>query len=125
MLKKKNKEMVIEFKKSKTPISPVSTGGEDVEIVKSQKYLGVYINSKLDWSKNTLAIYKKGQSHLHFLRRLRSFDVWGPMLNVFYHSVVESTLFFAVTCWGTGMKVADENNINKLLKKAGSMLRTQ
>lgn len=30
------------------------------EIVQSYQYLGLYINSKLDWSKNTLAICKKG-----------------------------------------------------------------
>ncbi len=95
-----------------------------MEIVQSYKYLGVYINSKLDRSENTLAVYKKGQSRLHFLRRLRSFDVRGPMLNAFYHSVVESALFFAVTCWGSSMKAADENKINKLLKKAGSVLGT-
>lgn len=44
------------------------------------------------------------------------------MLNAFYHSIVESALFFAVSCWGSGMKAADEDRINKLLKKAGSVL---
>lgn len=76
---KKTKEMVIDFKKERTSISPVSIGSEDVEIVQSIKYLGVHIKNKLDWSENTLTVYKKGQSHLHFLRKLCSFDVQGRM----------------------------------------------
>lgn len=112
---KKAKEMVIDFKKERTSISPVSIGSEDVETMQSMKYLGVHIKNKLDWSENTLTVYKNGQSRLHFLRKLWSFDVQGPMLNAFYHSVVESALFFAITCWGSGMKTANENKINKLL----------
>ena len=41
-------------------------------------YLGGYFNNKLDWTRNTEAIYKKGQRRLFFLRRLGSFNVcWG------------------------------------------------
>ncbi|KAF7645675.1 hypothetical protein LDENG_00200380 [Lucifuga dentata] len=71
----KTKEMVVDFRRTKTPITPVSIGGEKVELVQSYKYLGVYLDSRLDWSVNTEAIYRKSQSRLYFLRRLRSFSV--------------------------------------------------
>ena len=50
--------------------------GVNVEVVSTYKYLGVHLDNKLDWSANTDAVYKKGQSRLYFLRRLRSFNVW-------------------------------------------------
>ena len=33
------------------------------------------------------------------------------MLKMFYESVV--AIFFAVECWGSGLKVADANRLNK------------
>ncbi len=70
-------------------------------------------------------MYKKGQSRLHFLRRLRSVDVCGPMLHAFCQSVVASTLFFAATCWGSGMKTADANNNKQAAEEGWVCLRDQ
>ncbi|KAM3834071.1 collagen alpha-1(XXI) chain-like [Diretmus argenteus] len=61
-------------------------GGEDVETVQDYKYLGVHLNDKLDWTKNRDGVYKKDQSHLDFLQRLRSFSVCS-MMSMFYQSV--------------------------------------
>ena len=68
--------------------------------MQSYRYLGVHLDSKLDWSVNTDAVYRKGQSRLFFLRRFRSFDICGEMLHMFYQSVVASTIFYAAVCWG-------------------------
>ena len=92
--------MIIDPRKSKSPPLPVSIDGADIEVVSSYKYLGVHLDDKLDWSCNTAAIYRKGQSRLHFLRRLRSFNVCSDMLHMFYKSVVESALLYAAVCWG-------------------------
>ncbi|KAK3570623.1 hypothetical protein QTP86_023807, partial [Hemibagrus guttatus] len=35
--------------------------GSEMDIVDNYKYLGVHIDNKLDWTKNTDALYKKGQ----------------------------------------------------------------
>ncbi|KAI3367035.1 hypothetical protein L3Q82_009669 [Scortum barcoo] len=48
----------------------------------------------LDWSDNTNALVKKGNSRLFLLRRLRSFGVQGPLLRTFYDSVVASAIFY-------------------------------
>ncbi|KAI3362859.1 hypothetical protein L3Q82_001900 [Scortum barcoo] len=42
----------------------------DIDTVKSYKYLGVHLNDSLDWSDNTNALVKKGNSRLFLLRRL-------------------------------------------------------
>ncbi|TWW52968.1 hypothetical protein D4764_0216870 [Takifugu flavidus] len=117
----KTKEMVVDFRKSKSPPSPVCISGKDVEIVSSYRSLGVQLDNKLEWSTNTDAVYK-AMSRLCFLRRLRSFSVCSRMLHMFYQSVMASTIFFAVVCWGAGIKAKDANRLNKLIKKAGSVV---
>jgi len=96
----KIKELVVDFRRNKSPPTPITIQGVDIEMVDSYKFLGVHLNNKLDWTDNTEALYRKGQSRLFFLRRLRSFDVCSRLLRMFYQSVVASTLFFAVACWG-------------------------
>ena len=91
-------------------------------MVDSYKYLGVHLNKRLDWTDNTDALYKKGQSRLFFLRRLRSFDVCNRLLRMFYQSVVDSVLFFAVACWGSSAKKGEMGRLNKLVKKASSVV---
>ena len=68
-------------------------------MVTSYKYLGVHLNDKLDWTDHTAATYKKGQSRLYLLRKLRSFGVQGDLLTSFYDSVVASAIFYGVVCW--------------------------
>lgn len=58
---------------------------EDVEVVNTYKYLGLCVDTKLDTQ------YKKGQSRLHFLRRLQSFNICRKLLY--------STIFYIVVWW--------------------------
>ena len=90
--------------------------------MESYKFLGVHLNNKLDWTDNTHALYKKGQSRLHLLRRLRSFGVCRALLRTFYDSVVASAIFYAVVCWRGGSTDRDRKRLNKLIKRASSVL---
>ena len=122
----KTKELVVDFRRPRNPPrpppAPVVINEEQVEMVDSYKFLGVYVNNKLDWSDNTDALYKKGQSRLFFLRRLRSFDVCNKLLKMFYQSVVASAIFSAVACWGSGAGEGEKNRLNKLVEKASSVV---
>ena len=69
-----------------------------MEVVKEYRYLGVHLDSRLDWKCNTEAVYKKGHNRLYFLRNLSSFIVSTKMLNIFYKSVVKSSICFAAIC---------------------------
>ncbi|KAI4886295.1 hypothetical protein NFI96_002284 [Prochilodus magdalenae] len=73
----KTKELVVDFRRCRHPPPLVNIRGMDIQRVDSYKYLGVHLNYKLDWSVNTTALHKKGQSRLYLLRRLRSFGVQG------------------------------------------------
>ncbi|KAI3355676.1 hypothetical protein L3Q82_004274 [Scortum barcoo] len=101
----KTKELVVDFRRRRhTPPAPVSIQGTDIDTVKSYKYLGVHLNDSLDWSDNTNALVKKGNSRLFLLRRLRSFGVQGPLLlRTFYDSVVASAIFYGIVCWASSI----------------------
>ncbi|XP_066512309.1 NLR family CARD domain-containing protein 3-like [Hoplias malabaricus] len=118
----KTKEMVVDIRRSKPVLLPVTIDGVDVEVVDTYKYLGLHLDNKLDWSANTEALYKKGQSRLCFLRRLGSFNVCSKLLKMFYQTVVASVLFYAVVCWGGSIKKRDAGRLDRLVKKAGSVV---
>ncbi|TWW64117.1 hypothetical protein D4764_03G0011250 [Takifugu flavidus] len=71
--------------------------GLDIEIVEEYKYLGVHLNNKLDWTHNTDAL-------------------------TFYDSMVASVIFYAVVCWSCGSSERDRKRLNKLVRRAGSVL---
>ena len=64
------KEMVVDFRRRRPHLQPISIEGSDVEVVRSYKYLGLQLDDKLDWTVNTESIHPKGQGRLYFLRRL-------------------------------------------------------
>ena len=86
-----------------------------------KKYLGVILDNKLEWSTNTEAVYKKGLGQIYSQRRLRSFNVLNRMLLTFCQSVV-ATILFTVVSRGVGIKAKDADRLNKLIRKAGSVV---
>lgn len=121
----KTKELVIDFGRSRSTPQPVSIGGVEVEIVKTYKYLGVQLDHKLDWSANTTALYKKGQSRMFFLGRLASFNICRKLLQMFYQTVVSSVLFYAVVCWGGNARQRDTAKLDRLIKRASKTVGVQ
>ncbi|XP_060781055.1 uncharacterized protein LOC132888977 [Neoarius graeffei] len=118
----KTKEMVMDFRRPVSSLLPVTIDGVTVEIVSTYKYLGVHLDNKLDWSANTDALYKKGQSRLFSLRKLGSFNVCSKLLLMFYQSVMASVLFYAVVCWGGSIRRRDAGHLDRLVRKAGSVV---
>ncbi|KAI3357023.1 hypothetical protein L3Q82_003665 [Scortum barcoo] len=119
----KTKELVVDFRRrSHSPPAPVSIQGTDIDTVKSYKYLGVHLNDSLDWSDNTNALVKKGNSRLFLLRRLRSFGVQGPLLRTFYDSVVASAIFYGIVCWASSITDRDRRRMDRLVRRASSVL---
>ncbi|TWW56008.1 hypothetical protein D4764_09G0010580 [Takifugu flavidus] len=91
---------------------------DKVEGVQTYKYLGLW----LDWTSNTRQLYKKTQSRMYFLRRLRSFNICRKLLWMFYQSVVASVLSYAVVCWRGSATKADLSRLEKLIRRASSVV---
>ncbi|KAI4873665.1 hypothetical protein NFI96_032777, partial [Prochilodus magdalenae] len=118
----KTKEMVVDFRRARPLPQPVFIEGVEVEMVKTYRYLGLHLDERLDWSANTDILYRKGRSRLYFLRRLGSFNICRKLLQMFYQTVVASCLFYAVVCWGGSIKKRDEMRLDKLVRRAGSVV---
>ena len=103
-------ELIFDFKRKKNKVAPILIRGQPVEVVPSYKYLGVHLDSKLDWKENSRVTFKKAQSRLFFLRKPRSFDMGRPILNIVYHGILESVLFLC--CGVFFYAVEDRNRLN-------------
>lgn len=79
------------------------------------------MDSKLNWKKSGI-VFKKAQSRLFFLRKLRSVGISKTPLHVFYQGILANVLFYVVLCWGGRITVGDKNRINKMIMKAGSVI---
>ncbi|XP_014830942.1 PREDICTED: uncharacterized protein LOC106909145 [Poecilia mexicana] len=106
----KTKELVIDFRRERGSPRPVLIGGEEVE---------------LDWTSNTKQLYKKAQIRMYYLRRLRSFNICGKLLRLFYQSVVASVLLHAVVCWGGSISKTDLSQLEKQIRRASSVVGTR
>lgn len=84
-------------------------------------YLGVHLDGELKRRENTRASPKKT---LQAFLLLRSVNVSTGLLDAFYQSILASVLFYAVLSWGGGSSrsTEDKNRINKMIKKAGSVI---
>ncbi|KAI3351750.1 hypothetical protein L3Q82_020590, partial [Scortum barcoo] len=118
----KTKELVIDFGRSRPRPRPVLLEGAEVEAVDSYKYLGLWLDNKLDWTTHTSHLYGKTQSRMYFLRRLRSFNICSKLLQMFYQSVIASVLFYTVVCWGGSISKKDTSRLDKLIRRAGSVV---
>ena len=57
----KTKEIVVDYRRGRrrTQPTPISIGGTVVEMVTNHRYLGVQLDSKLDWKSHMEAVFKK------------------------------------------------------------------
>ena len=105
-----------------SPTRPLVSNGEEVEIVGEYKHLGSIIDCKLDCSPNALALLKKGNQRLYFMKKLKSFSVCPKLLELFYKSTVESVVTFNSLCHFGGLKEEDKARLSKITKTASRLI---
>ena len=109
--------MFIHFRKNKS-YDQLVIKNEDVKVVNNYKYLGVYVDHKLNFSDNVDHLYKKAVQRLHFVRLLHNIKVDHCILTLFYRSVVESVLTFCMISWFSSLAKKDKCKLNKIVRKA-------
>ena len=119
---KKTKELVVDFRKSDDTIPDLIIEGEKVERVDSYKYLGTVIDKDLNFNANTSAIYKKCQSRLFCLQKLRSLQVNQTILSSFYRCFIESILTFGFLAWFGGLNVSNRNVLERVVKVSSKVI---
>jgi hypothetical protein len=121
--------MIIDFrKKDNQNLNPIKIRGDTIETKNEYKYLGLTISDNLTWEKNSDAIRKKAMKKLYCLRILKKFNLSTNLLELFYNSIIASTLTFGITIWGAGISKESERKLDKIRKTAtkviGSNLKT-
>ena len=58
----KNKEQVVDLRRTRTPVTQVSILGNNVGTFEHYKYLGVFIDNELDWTKYTNFLYQRDRA---------------------------------------------------------------
>jgi len=89
--------------------------GIEIKLDKCAKYLGVYIDQKLNWNQHIDYIYNKTLKTIMRIPII-SKNTWGlsfESLKIIYTSVIESSLLYCSSIWGTNLK---KYQINKLRK---------
>ena len=118
---KKTKELIIDFRIKKSLLCPLLVKNEEVEQVETYKYLGVTIDEKVNWNAHAKTVLKKLNSRLYFLRKLNSFHVEKMLLSLFYKTMLESIMCFALTCWGGNLNSLASDKFNRVIKKCSSL----
>ena len=95
---------------------------KEVERVDIFKYLCVTLDNKLTWRQNAEAVIKKIKSRIICLKKLRSFNVNGNLLQWFYLCIVSSTKTFGLVCWGGNLLRQGRERINKLIKTMAGII---
>jgi len=116
--------MVPDFRRTKPPTKPALVEGVGVKLSSFYKYPSMQLDNKLAWSVNSDHLYRKGQTRMHFLRRLAASYPCRKLLQsfFFYQSMVASALFFGVVCWGGRLRKRDTNRLDRLIRRAGSVV---
>ena len=84
----KTKEMIIDFRRSRTSPTPISIKNCDVQRVNEYKYLGVIIDDKLSWSSQIDKIVTSLKPRLYCLRKMNSFNLRSEILWMLFNSVL-------------------------------------
>ena len=106
--------MVVDFSKQTKVSDLIVIKEKDVERVDTFIYLGVVPGNKLMRKKSTDSIVKKIKQCLCCLRKLRTFNVNNTLLQLFYTSILSSTLTYGLACWGGNLLKQDREKINRI-----------
>ena len=117
----KTKELIIDFRTKKEPILPLEINNKVIEQVEFYVYLGVTIDSQLNWDKQSLSVLSKLNQRLYFLRKLGNFRVDNKILSLFYSSIMESVIKFCIIGWGGNITAKNKNQLDRTIKRAGKI----
>lgn len=113
---KKTMEMIIDFRRTRDAIVPLSVKDEDVKVVNCYKYLGVMIDDKLNFSENIHHLYKKYLQRIGYLRQLANLRIDTVILSLFYKSLIESVLSFGIMSWFGSSNKKDLKKLYKITR---------
>ena len=98
----KSKYMIVS-KKKVIPQLKICLNGSELEKCESYKYLGVYIDSKLNWKNHIEHITSKIAKSCGALAKIRHYVDTKTLVNIF-HALVNSYARYGIIVWGNAGK---------------------
>ena len=118
----KTKEIIVDFRKVKSEILPLTINGKVVEQVSTFKFLGTIISDNLKWDDHCTSILSKAQQRMYFLRKLKKFRLKQDILVQFYRAVVESVLSFSIVVWFGNASKGDLEKLQRVVSTAEKII---
>ena len=85
------------------PQPQIKVNGFSIEQVDCTKFLGIFIDDRLDWQFHVDHIAKKINSGMFVLRRISAFQNLALSLTIYY-SLIFSHISYGIQIWGAGRK---------------------
>jgi hypothetical protein len=104
----KTKEIVFDFRKTKTGTEPIYINGTRVEVVNNFKYLGTNIDSNLNWKINTQKLVAKANQRMFFVRKLKSFNVCN---DIYFFSIKVLSNLLSTSAFVCGMVILEPETV--------------
>ena len=106
--------------KSRNEVLELKIRDNELEVVQKTKYLGVQIDSSLDWREQTKAVSTKVSRAIGFLRHAKSF-LPKESLKTLYTGIVEPHFRYCCSVWGCAGST-DINQLQKLQNRAARII---
>ena len=116
------KEQIFRPKTDDNNILKVILNNQEVEIVDYFKYLGLFVDSALNFNIHVEHVLGKCNQRLYVLRRLRSFEVSREILVQVYKSIVLSIITFCLPVWYGSCRLKEKTKLQKCVREAGKIV---
>ena len=93
-----------------------------MEIVESIRYLGLILDSALNFKEQVTSVQRKCQQRLRVLRRLRFFELDPQLLLNLYRSIVEPLLTYCSGIYYPSLSVTERNKLVKISNMASKII---
>jgi hypothetical protein len=127
----KTKEIVWNFRRTPTLLTPVKIDDEEVDRVPEYKYLGVFVDSKFNFVKHVSMQIKKANKRLFCIRTMKNLNVDPNLIVYFFNATVPSVVMYAAVAFYSMLTVSLENELdrprkscNRLIKNSHDKLRS-
>ena len=121
---KKTKELYIEKHRVRgtSLLQPVRMKTEDVESVKTFKYLGTVLDNNFSFTTHVDTVCKKVNERMYLIRKLKTFYFDKKMLEMIYRSLVESILTFNIVTFYGHLTIKQKYRLKKILNIATKLI---
>ena len=114
----KCKEFRIQFSKREYIAEPIIISGQQLEIVKSAKILGVTLTDDLRWNKHIGTVVSKASKRLYLLKQLQRAGVDEHHLIDFYNACIRSVVEYACEVFHSSLPTYLSEELERVQRRA-------